>query len=146
MADLGRARGSPPPPPPLRHINSFDFMQFLEKFGKIVCWRPPPLGELAPPPRGNPGSASAVFYVGISYIDIILGKGTQFETYLLLIHSCPNVQNTYWEPRPKPMPRLADLFKINCHNSDVSMTARSPPWDRHRVLAWFHLFLVPVVQ
>ena len=28
---------------------------FLGKFGKIVCWRP--LGELASPPRGNPGSA-----------------------------------------------------------------------------------------
>ena len=27
-----------------------------KKFGKIVCWRPP--GELAPPPRGNPGSAT----------------------------------------------------------------------------------------
>ena len=29
---------------------SFNFMQFLGKFGKIVCWRPPPppLGELAP--------------------------------------------------------------------------------------------------
>ena len=37
--------------------NSFNFMQFLGKFGKIVCWRPPP-GELAPPPRGNPGSAT----------------------------------------------------------------------------------------
>ena len=36
--------------------NSFDFMQFLGKFGKIVCWRPP--GDLAPPPRGNPGSAT----------------------------------------------------------------------------------------
>ena len=44
MADL---RGGP---------NSFNFMQFLGKFGKIVCWRPP--GELAPPPRGNPGSAT----------------------------------------------------------------------------------------
>ena len=31
-------------------------MQFLGKFGRIVCWRPP--GELAPPPWGNPGSAT----------------------------------------------------------------------------------------
>ena len=37
--------------------NSFNFMQFLGIFGKIVCWRPP--GELAPPPRGNPRSATA---------------------------------------------------------------------------------------
>ena len=41
----------PPPPGP----NSFTLMQFLGNFGKIVCWRPP--WELAPPPRGNPGSA-----------------------------------------------------------------------------------------
>ena len=32
-------------------------MQFLGKIDKFVCWRPP--GELAPPPRGNPGSATA---------------------------------------------------------------------------------------
>ena len=43
--------------PPPRGPNSFNFMQFLGKFGKIVCWRPPPR-ELAPPPRGNPGSAT----------------------------------------------------------------------------------------
>ena len=44
VADLGGRRGREP--------NSFDFMQFLGNFGKIVCWRPPP-------PRGNPGSAAA---------------------------------------------------------------------------------------
>ena len=37
--------------------NSFNFMQFLGTFGKIVCWRPP--GELAPPPRGDKNSATA---------------------------------------------------------------------------------------
>ena len=36
--------------------NFLDFMQFLGKFDKIVCWRPPPRGS-APPPTGNPGSA-----------------------------------------------------------------------------------------
>ena len=36
--------------------NSFNFMQVLGKYGKIVCWCPP--GELVPPPRGNPGSAT----------------------------------------------------------------------------------------
>ena len=35
--------------------NSFNFMQFFGNFNKIVCRRP--LG-LAPPPRGNPGSAT----------------------------------------------------------------------------------------
>ena len=40
----------------------WNFMQFLRKFGKIVCWRPPPPPHprgLAPPPEGNPGSANA---------------------------------------------------------------------------------------
>ena len=53
VADLRGARGTPPPGP-----NSFNCMQFLGKFGKIVCWRPP--GKLAPPPRGNPGSATGL--------------------------------------------------------------------------------------
>ena len=48
----GREGHTPP-----RGPNSFNFMQFLGKFGKIICWRPP--GELAPPPRGNPRSATA---------------------------------------------------------------------------------------
>ena len=39
-----------------RDANSFNFMQFSGKYGKIVCWRPP--GELVPPPRENPGSAT----------------------------------------------------------------------------------------
>ena len=47
----GGARTHPPGP------NSFNFMQFLGNFAKIVCWRPPSR-ELAPPPRGNPGSAT----------------------------------------------------------------------------------------
>ena len=38
-------------------------MQFSGKYGKIVCWRPP--GELAPPPRGNPGSATAPGFLEI---------------------------------------------------------------------------------
>ena len=44
-------------PPPPGGPNSFNFMQFLGKFGKIVCWRPPPpgswrplLGEILDPP------------------------------------------------------------------------------------------------
>ena len=45
------ARGTVPPSP-----NSLNFMQFLGKFGKIVCWRTPPrvdasqLGEILDPP------------------------------------------------------------------------------------------------
>ena len=49
VADLGNARDAPPGP------NSFNFMQFLGKFGKIVCWRPlegwrPNLGEILDSP------------------------------------------------------------------------------------------------
>ena len=43
--------------PPTRGPNSFSFMKFLGKFGKIVIWRPegwrPHLG-------GNPGSANGI--------------------------------------------------------------------------------------
>ena len=53
VADLHRKNlDSRPPGGP----NSFNFMQFLGKFDKIVCWRPP--GELAPPRQGIPGSAT----------------------------------------------------------------------------------------
>ena len=52
----GGREGRTPPPP--RRPNSFNFMQFLGEFGKIVCSRPPPLGGFTPPPRGNPGSVT----------------------------------------------------------------------------------------
>ena len=57
---MREGRAAPPPGGP----NSFNFMQFLGKFGKIVCWRPP--GELASPPQGNPGSATAKSLLCIS--------------------------------------------------------------------------------
>ena len=41
VADLRGSRGTRAPGNP----NSFNFMQFLGKFGKIVCWRPPPPGS-----------------------------------------------------------------------------------------------------
>ena len=44
---------------PPRGPNSFNFMQFLGNFGKIICWHPP--RELVPPPRGNPGFATVVY-------------------------------------------------------------------------------------
>ena len=48
MADLRGARGTRAPP---GGPNSFNFMQFLGKFGKIVCWRPPGgVGEILDPP------------------------------------------------------------------------------------------------
>ena len=51
---MGREGRTPPPPPPVGS-NSFNFMQFLGKFGKIMCWPLPPeswrphLGEILDP-------------------------------------------------------------------------------------------------
>ena len=57
LLDITRSGGSKRPSLPLtRGPNSFNFMQFLGKYGKIVCWHPP--GRLVPPPRRNPGSAT----------------------------------------------------------------------------------------
>ena len=53
---------APPPWGP----NSFNFMQFSGKYGKIVCWRPPSPGQLAPPLRGNPGSTTDYCYTSDS--------------------------------------------------------------------------------
>ena len=44
----GGFRGGEGLAPPPGYPNSFDFIQFSGKFGKIVCWRPPPLGVGAP--------------------------------------------------------------------------------------------------
>ena len=41
-------------------LNSFNFMQFLEKFGR-KSYVGTPVGGLAPPPQGNPGSATDVY-------------------------------------------------------------------------------------
>ena len=48
----GREGRTPPPGRP----NSFDFMQFSGKFGVFT---PPLEGSRPPPPRENPGSATA---------------------------------------------------------------------------------------
>ena len=48
----GGVRDARPPGRP----NSFNFMQFLGEFGKIV--RPP--GGFTPPPGGNPGSVTGI--------------------------------------------------------------------------------------
>ena len=63
MADLHSKIVDARPPPP-EGPNSFNFMQFLGNFGKIVCWCPP--GELAPPPRGNPGSATGMLTAAVA--------------------------------------------------------------------------------
>ena len=50
----GGRRGHGPPP---GRPNSFDFMHFSVKIGKMLCWRTPPWG-VGGPPLGNPGSAA----------------------------------------------------------------------------------------
>ena len=44
----GGSKGGARDPRPPGGLHSFNFMQFLGKFGKIVCWRPPPPGSCAP--------------------------------------------------------------------------------------------------
>ena len=58
---------------PPRGPNSFNFMQFLGNFGKIVRWRPP--GKLVSPPGGNPGSATA-----LGKLDYETSIGTSYVT------------------------------------------------------------------
>ena len=48
LADLG---GAPTRPPPTAQ-NFLNFMQFSTKFGKIICWRPPPPEGWRPLLRG----------------------------------------------------------------------------------------------
>ena len=62
------ARGRVPSPGP----NYFNFMQFLGKIDEIVCWCPP--GELASPPRRNPGSATG-FHLRVYYQEIVCTLG-----------------------------------------------------------------------
>ena len=47
-------------PPPPRGSKFFQFHAFFGKIWQNRMLAPPPPGELAPPPRGNPGSATAV--------------------------------------------------------------------------------------
>ena len=67
VADLRGDRGDAPPPGP-------KFFQFHAVFGKIGQNRmlAPPPEELAPPPRGNPGSATGYFLWNFLYYSIYL--------------------------------------------------------------------------
>ena len=53
-------RGSCPLPPPLDSPNYFNFMQFWGKIWQNRMLLPPPR-RVAPPPQGNPGTATAIF-------------------------------------------------------------------------------------
>ena len=72
------ARPSPPWWPKFFQFHAV----FLGNFGKIICWRSPPR-ELAPPPQGNPGSATvnheqfgkSVYLIGLNIMwleDVII--------------------------------------------------------------------------
>ena len=51
--------------PPFSRSKFFQFHAVSRRFGKILCWRLPP-AELAPPPLGNPRSATAETLIDIS--------------------------------------------------------------------------------
>ena len=69
----GREGRTLPPCP-----NSFNFMQFLRNFWKIICWHPST--GLAPPHWGNPGSATVLTHVlrETLFFKFIYGKWTYF--------------------------------------------------------------------
>ena len=92
----GARDASPPPRPP--GPNSFNFIRFLGKFGKIVCWRllwgvgAPSSGkswirhciELAPPPpNGNPWSVLANVYTLMSDVNVIQQKLLEITVVLV---------------------------------------------------------------
>ena len=76
--------------------NSFNSMQFLGKFGKIVCWRPPP--------QGNPGSATVEFSLiannnlSITVIQYLLiaSKDLLYLMYLLQSPEVASVSINYY--------------------------------------------------
>ena len=51
-----------------RGPNSFNFMQFLGKCGKSICWHPVPPQGWHPQPRGNPGSATGMGFIHSEYV------------------------------------------------------------------------------
>ena len=53
---------------------SFNFMQFLGKFGKIVNYPLPP--RVGAPPRGNPGSAAVISFIFMQYSAKILANNS----------------------------------------------------------------------
>ena len=61
----GVARDAPPPPPGAQILSIS--CSFWENLAKSYVGAPPP-GELAPPPRGNPGSATAYYQKLEGYI------------------------------------------------------------------------------
>ena len=66
VADLRGGAGDARPP------RGSKFFQFHAVFGKIrqICMLAPPPGELAPPPQGNPGSAT-------DWVSLYMGGGAR---------------------------------------------------------------------
>ena len=96
----GGARDAPPPPPP--GPNSFNFMQFLGKFGKFVCWRPPRgswcplLGEILDPPLVISHTIfNSMYHYKFQFVLkliqlVSIGSYTKMPALHLLYHNLPS--------------------------------------------------------
>ena len=81
----GRSKGVVPPPP--TDQNFLNFMQFLGKSGKFVCWRPLPPRRSAFPPMGNPVSAPVYPFLSScpsSILTTFVGHVQNLQTLSLL--------------------------------------------------------------
>ena len=85
----------PPPPGP-------KFFQFHAVFGKIWQNRmlAPPPGELAPPPRGNPRSATATGFIILTPYLALFAQLSEGRFYVLL-NSDNTQKHTVQTPYPK---------------------------------------------
>ena len=97
VADLGGHEGHTPPPPPGRP-NSFDFMQFSGKFGKIVCWRPP--WGVGTPTWGNPGSAAEKVSLDHTYsvevLKSMVSEHSYYDVYTDSESMCLKLNKERW--------------------------------------------------
>ena len=104
--------------------NSFNLMQFLGKFGKIVCWRPPP-GELAPPPRGSRGSATGIC------IPVLRDSTGYFQTKTFSVFSAWQRTARVFYPYFQGFMESRSLLVVYVFTSPDSL--RGPPWNEgHR--------------
>ena len=72
VADLRGGAGDAPPPPGVQILSIS--CSFWEILAKLYVGAPPP-GELAPPPRGNPGSATEMYNEFPSFLYLFAKNG-----------------------------------------------------------------------
>ena len=100
---IGGSKGVQGTCTPPGYPNSFDFMQFSGKFGKIICWRP----HLPPRPRvGTPSS-------GKSWIHHCMPYTVSIPDPLCYTPSSPH-HPSIPHPNPSSMPQRYILY----HNSN----------------------------